>query len=318
MSSITAPGAYPLTAEQYHADPCPKPSLSSSIIKTLLGKSPRHAWTEHPRLNPDYLPQVGQRKFDIGTAAHSLMLRDPRAFSIIDAADFRTKAAKEARDAAYEAGKIPLLVDDWTRVQAIVKAGRAQLAQHEDARDAFTEGAPEITLAWQEGETWGRCRLDWLPNDGRTFRDYKTTSVTANPDSFGRQFYELGYDIQAAWYRRGIRAVLNIPDPAFELVIQEIEPPYALAVMGLPPSAIDVAERKIDEALNWWRWCLDHDSWPGYSRLTCYVEPPPWHEARWLEREARDQALREGRDPQRLYRLAMDWQAPLKEALADV
>lgn len=310
LQPIDRPGAYVLSAERYHADPCPAPSLSSSIVKTLLGKSPRHAWTEHPRLNPAFVAE-DRSQFDIGNAAHSLMLGDPKDFVVIDAPDWRKKEPKALRDAAYAKGKIPLLAHEWERVETMVKMGRAQLALHEDAHGAFKDGVPEITLVWREGDVWCRCRLDWLPSEEKTFRDYKTTSVSANPDTFGRQLYQLGYDVQGAFYRRGIRAVLGIPDPAFELVVQEIAPPYALSVMGLPPAAIDIAERKVEEALRLWSWCLKNDSWPGYPGRTCYVEPPPWHETAWLEREARDGATRENGDDA-LYRLAMDWQAPLE------
>ena len=44
------PGFHAITAAQYHADPCEPLSLSSSTAWTLLNKSPKHAWSEHPKL----------------------------------------------------------------------------------------------------------------------------------------------------------------------------------------------------------------------------------------------------------------------------
>lgn len=59
----------------YHADPCPTPSLSSSLVKLMEATSPKKAWAAHPRLNP---PPPGATdddpKFDLGTAAHALFL----------------------------------------------------------------------------------------------------------------------------------------------------------------------------------------------------------------------------------------------------
>lgn len=62
-----------MSAEAYHQDPAPQPSLSSSIAKILLDQSPRHAWLAHPKLNPNYVAEEDSR-FDIGTAAHVMML----------------------------------------------------------------------------------------------------------------------------------------------------------------------------------------------------------------------------------------------------
>ncbi|MBW4971899.1 hypothetical protein KZY98_15680, partial [Croceibacter atlanticus] len=64
-----SPGTYDLPAEVYHADQmCAVPTLSSSLARLMLARSPRHAWHASPRLNPDH--QSDDRKtFDIGRAA---------------------------------------------------------------------------------------------------------------------------------------------------------------------------------------------------------------------------------------------------------
>ena len=77
---------YSMRAAAYHADPCERPSLSSSIAKILLEKTPRHAWTAHPRLNPDFAAK-DESKFDLGTAVHELMLGKGVGYTIIKAAD---------------------------------------------------------------------------------------------------------------------------------------------------------------------------------------------------------------------------------------
>ena len=56
---ISEPGVYSLPDDAYHADPCPGPSLSSSVAKLMLDRSPLHAWHAHPRLNPNFEPRAG-------------------------------------------------------------------------------------------------------------------------------------------------------------------------------------------------------------------------------------------------------------------
>lgn len=310
---IDKPGVHSIPEDVYHADAfLPAPSLSTSIAKVILEKTPRHAWWKHPRLNPAYEGE-NREIFDVGSAAHSLILGDEKKFAVIDAADWRTKAAKEARDLAYADGKIPLKASQWADVKAMAGAARAQLAAHEEAQDAFRPGTgvPETTMAWLEGKVWCRARLDWLPNDGRVFYDYKSTGGSASPEQWQRGLYDRQYDIQAAFYRRGIRKLLGIPSPAFHFVVQETEPPYCLSVLGVPPMAIDMAERKVLEAIKWWGWCLENDTWPGYDARTCYVEPPPWHEKQWLEREERDQMARERGGDDAVFRQMIVFQSPL-------
>lgn len=298
------PGLHDIKPDAYHLDVCPKPSLSASIAKLLLEYSPRHAWFAHPRLNPDYEPEESTQ-FDIGSAAHTLLLRDERALTVIAADSFRTKEAKALRDAARLTGSIPILEKHYDDVRRMADAARVQLAAG-DAKDAFVNGKPEQTLIHEDGGTWFRSMLDWLPNEGATFYDYKSTGGSASPELWRRAVFDRGYDVQAAFYRRMIRAVLGIRDPQFAFVIQETSPPYCLSVIGLTPAAVDLAERKVDEAIRIWRWCMERDSWPGYPAHVCYVDAPPWQEARQMEREViRDQYERND-----LKRLA-DWQAPL-------
>lgn len=312
---VTAPGLYPdIAAETYHADPCPAPSLSNSIAKLLLGQSPRHAWFNHPRLNPRFVAE-NKVAYDIGTAAHAYLLEGRSIIEVIDAADYRTKAAQEARDRAYAAGKTPLLLRQWGDVQAMATAARAQLDAHEEAREAFTDGTPEVTLVWREGEIWCRCRLDWLPNgrDGAAvIFDYKSTSGSAHPDAFERTISERGYDLQAAFYSRGIRAVLGV-EAQFYFICQETYGPYALSVVGVTPQVIEPAMEKVAKAIRAWDWCLKHDSWPGYSSRIAWAQPMPWQLARWEDQKVRDQMAREhGRDAE--FKQLIDWYAPFTKA----
>ena len=282
---ITEPGIYAMPASAYHADPCPEPSLSASIAKLLCLSSPAHAHHAHPRLNAAAVEENGEH-FDIGTAAHALLLEGAAAITVIDAKDYRTNAAKEARDIAYAAGRIPLLAARWADVQAMVGAAREQLVQHRDGGAAmFTDGQPEQTLIWRESNVWCRARLDWLRPGA--IDDYKTTPHgSANPDSWTRSLFGMGFDIQAAFYLRGLKAITGF-DATFRFAVQEPQAPFALAVVALGPDALLLAEKKVLYALEHWRACLTAGEWPGYARRTCYASLPAWQEAWWLEKEMR-------------------------------
>ena len=282
------PGIHAISPEEYHADPCDQPSLSSSIVHLLCTTSPAHARAAHPRLNPE-LERRDAGHFDVGTAAHALILEGRDSVEVIQASDWRTNAAKEARDAARAAGRVPMLADQWEHVRAMVDATQAQLDAVDATPAPFTDGKPEQTLVWTEDGVTCRALVDWLREDYDAIDDFKTTSRSANPESWSRSLFNFGGDVQAAFYLRGLRALTNI-EAEFRFVVQETFPPYALAVFSLAPDVLALAEARVSYAISKWRSCLELDEWPAYPTRVCHVELPPWEEARWLEREAREAA----------------------------
>jgi hypothetical protein len=164
----------------------------------------------------------------------------------------------------------------------MVTCARVQLAAHSDGgAEMFRDGRPEQTLIWQEDGLWCRARLDWLR--AGAIDDFKTTD-TADPDRWTRTLFACGFDIQAAWYLRGLKALTGI-DAVFRFAVIERTPPYALSVMGLGPGALLIGEKKVRYALERWRACLTAGVWPGYPTRTCYADLSEWDEARWLAKE---------------------------------
>ena len=276
------PGIYTdLPAEEYHADPA-SPSLSAGIATLICNRSPLHAWTAHPRLNPDY-ERVEEQKFDVGNVAHIMLLDEEDPCHVVDAPDWRTNAAKEERDAARADGFIPLLPHQFAEVEAMVAAVRTQLEGMSIDPPLFCDGQPEQTLVWEEAGVTCRARLDWLRDDRAACDDLKTTSGSARPSDWSqRRLWDIGADIQVAMYLRGVKAVTG-REPAFRFVVVETCPPYALSVVSLAPSALELANSKLDYALAKWRECLETDTWPSYPTQIAWAEAPTWHEVRWLE-----------------------------------
>lgn len=266
-------GIYDLTAAEYHSDPCPQPSLSSSIAKTLIDQSPLHAWHQHPRLNPKFEPEQDSR-FDLGSAAHMVLLeRRSDGIAIVVADDWRTKAAREQRDAARAEGKFPILERHYSLVDSMVRVA-IQFLETTELAGILELGFAERAVVWQENDVWCRCRPDLLSEDHRIVLDYKTTEC-ASHESFTRQIGRMGYDLQAEFYVRGINATTGI-EPTFVFLAQEITPPFACSLVALSNAYRAVGQSKVARALALWEQCTKTNAWPAYSARIAYAEPAPW------------------------------------------
>lgn len=263
----------PLTADEYHADPSPGVSLSSSIANILLEQSPRHAWLAHPKLNPNFVRETDSR-FDLGSAAHLMLLeRREDAIVRVEANDWRTKAAQEARDIAQAAGKYAVLERHYQDVVAMCAAAHDFLAESE-LSDILDTGIAEHTLTWQEKGRWYRCRPDLLADDHRVVLDYKSTQNAA-PEVVSKQIGRMGYDLQAEFYCHGVDVVCGV-EPAFVFLFQEIMPPYACSLISLSNAYRAIGQGKVHRAVQIWAQCLDSNLWPAYTNQIHYVEPKPW------------------------------------------
>lgn len=274
-----------LSSEGYHADPAVDPSLSSSLAHLLCTRSPWHAWAAHPKLNPEW-ERVESDRFDVGNVVHAMLLEDVDVVHVVNAADWRTDAAKAERQEARDAGKIPLLTAQYLEVGRMISSVFAQIATHRaDPPLLAKPGKSELAIIWQETNgVFCRARLDWLADDLAVVDDLKTTSRSASPDVYSRRLYEVGGDIQAAFYLRGLRRLYPDAEPVFRWIVAETSPPYAISVLTPGPDVLAVGDSKVDHALDLWKRCLDSDHWPGYPKHVVRAELPPWEEARWLER----------------------------------
>lgn len=277
---IEAPGIYQIPSDVYHADPVPGGSLSSTGARRLLPPSApaKYAWeAEHGRPDKPY--------FDLGHAAHREVLGDGEIVVVVEADDYRTKAAQAARDEAYAAGKTPILRREHTEV---VLPMAAALREHPLAGKLFVPGSglPEQSLFWWDGtgeqRVMCRARVDWLPTPvpGRRFIgfDYKTAASAAPDDLIGVNG-RLGYYMQAAWYLAGIEALLDLDrPPAFVFVIQEKDPPYLVTVAQMTVTALKLGRERNSRALNIYRRCRATGRWPGYTEKVLDLGIPGWLE----------------------------------------
>ncbi len=284
MTKITKPGVYAdIPPEIYHADPCPEPSLSASIAWTLIDRSPLHAWVKHPRLNPDFETE-DKTVFDLGSAAHNMVLRQDswrEDIVVIDKPDWRSKPAREERDEAREAGRHPVLRDQYENLDRMVSV----LERHPQAGRAFTGGTPEVSLFWKDPDTgiWMRCRPDYAPaKPTDPWPDYKTTQE-GRPDRWDRRFtLDHGGVMRSAFYEEGIRRCYGVESPTLYYVVQEIAAPYAVTVRVVDSDSelMKIGRAMLHKAITFWAESLKTGRWPGYP-LTGILALPGWAENQW-------------------------------------
>jgi hypothetical protein len=283
------PGFHVVPSGAYHADPCAAPSLSSSVAQILLRESPRKAWFSHPKLNPTY-KEDHDAKFDMGTCAHAVLLEnDASRIAVVDADDWRTKAAKEQRDAARAAGKTPLLARHYEAVRKMVDVALAfiegsEIAEFWHAKDAGSE----VTGVCQEKGVWLRCRFDRFAPSASFIGDYKSTT-DASPEGFSRQIVRMGYHVQEAFYRRVAR-ILSIHKPKFIFLAQSVEEPFECSLHGCDSALQEIADAEVQRAIDLWRECLQKNEWPSYGGRIHWTVPSTWqmrdYEQRLMEAAA--------------------------------
>ena len=265
-----------LSAVDYHA----MRALSASGAWLLSEECPAKFLWRSP-WNPLYVPEA-KTDFDIGVAAHLAVLEPKRqadSIVLIEAADYRTTRAREARDIARAEGKVPLLPWQFDIVRAI--AGSIQA--HPIAVAAFRHGAAEVTLTWQDPETGVPCkaRPDYLPAHGRWLVDLKT-AASANPRVWRDQAYRLGYHARAAWYLDGAEKVLGQTPEEYWFVVVEKEPPYLVSVISFDQEALEWGRRANRKACALFARSLAENDWPSYrepgqNRERAFrVSLPPW------------------------------------------
>ncbi|MGE0289309.1 MAG: PD-(D/E)XK nuclease-like domain-containing protein [Bradyrhizobium sp.] len=287
---IEEPGIHFLDAKDYHADPCPSPSLSASIALPLLHRSPRHAWFGHPRLNLAGAGRSGRRDMDLGTAVHKLVLgRGPELY-LIDADNYRSKAAQTERDKAYAAGHQPILTADLECAEAVATAARQYLDLE---LGCWREGEAEAMLAWQERDAWCRGMLDLLSTNRRTVLDLKTTNLSAEPSTACRTLFSMSYHFKAAFYERGLDVLdpENIGRRRFLFLFIEADAPYECALIEPDEAAMTIARKQVTAAIALWQRCMETGQWPGYPAGVHTASLPPWIEKQWLDRELTDPCL---------------------------
>ena len=266
-----------LSADEYHAD---RTSISSSGLRALLNPGCPAQF----KYDRDH-PQAPKKEFDLGHAAHKLVLGEGPDFQIIDYPDYKKVAAQRLRDEAYEMGLVPLLTKEHDMVQAMAEAVR----QHPVAGPLFTPdgGVAEQSIYWTDARTGVRCRCrpDWMPHRQENGRlvvvDYKTAKAVDDA-ALQRAVYERGYHAQAAFYLDGVKAagLAGDQEPAFIFVFQSKTAPYLVHLVELDFPALTLGAARNERALRTYAECERTGIWHGFNDRITYLPLPPYAEKR--------------------------------------
>ena len=228
--------------EDYHAGV----GISSSYIRRF-GQSQLHA-VEHK--------QESTPALKLGTAAHALIVEGRDAYDkedkVVSGSPY-TKAYKEEKAEYEEQGFIVLKEADLDMLENMkanmIYEGNAYL----DAKGKLAEAS----VYWYEEDVLCKCRPDLMcpplhePNSDSKIAivDYKTT-ISCEPYAFNKSVKKYGYDMQAAWYRRGLESAgYNVDD--FIFIAQEKVHPYASKVFKITKEQMDygwtIMERYLKE-----------------------------------------------------------------------
>lgn len=275
---LVEPGVYDLSPDVYHADPVAGRSISSSGARWILppGCPAKFRWrADHP--------EAPKTEYDIGHAVHRIVLGAGAELVVVDAANYNTKAAREARDAAYAAGQVPLLTHQHDQVQAMAAA----VLTHPVAGALFRPGTgrPEQSLVWFDDEfrVWRRAMLDWLrerQQDGRLVVPDLKTCLSADPAALSRAMADHHYEQQAAWNEDAVKALRlhGDVDAVFLLVFVEKDPPHLINIVMPDDFAIRMGRLRNRKALAVFAECQRAGRWPGYSETVEKLGLPRWAE----------------------------------------
>lgn len=225
------------------------PRLSPSVANTLLNRSPLHAWHYHRLLGG--AQREATASMEDGSVLHHLMLANsnPDGIVIVDASDWRTKAAREARDAARLAGKTPVLANQHAELVASAKviAGRiVKLGLDPTGWDT------EKRFEWEADGVLCSGVVDAI--SGVSY-EMKSTD-DAHPLACRRSIEKYGYHVQAAAYREAAGLPVHF-------IFVEPEAPYDVTLINDIAELVEIGDRRWSRAKRTWKRCLAADEWPG-------------------------------------------------------
>jgi hypothetical protein len=258
--------------ETYHGDCCDGPSLSHGGAHDIIKTCPALYFEDSP-YNPNRPEDESKKAFNLGSAAHTLVLEpDQWASRVVivrgvtkdgkPSAGYSSQSAKDQRDAALAANKIPVLAEEHSEVMAM----HAALLRHPIAGNAFEGGVAERSFFWRDPEfgIWLKCRPDYLYADNDTIVHYKTTGRGAAPPDLSKTLWDMGWHSTVPWYCDGVEAVTGHRPRNSLFVVQEVEPPYLVSVTRVNQRAVNWGRKANRKAISLFANCMRTGQWHGY------------------------------------------------------
>ncbi len=224
-----------------------RPEWSYSSMKKILDSGIDYAVAGKLGM----LPEPQSPYIDLGQLAHMIILGGDDTFAVSEYPDFRTKAAREWRDAQIAAGKNIITKEQFNAADQIVKniENHPHTPKYLLGKDFQYE--QEMYAKTAEGvDLRGKGdSLNMSDKDNIIITDLKTT---AQFDKFKKAASWNHYDLQAAVYTL-ITAVFTKTKPEhvkYYFCVAETVAPYRVQYFSASPEFLEAGERKL-------RTCID-------------------------------------------------------------
>lgn len=265
-----------LTNAQYHADTT---HISASGLKLFI-KCPALYYAAY--LDPNRRPQESTAAMDLGTAFHCAILEPDEykhRFSVLPKGFKKVGKDNVALyDAIIDAGMSPITDSDHESVMAMADAMRANSLTQYLINIPYTV---EQSIFVEVNGVKCKCRPDLLimPDTDPLYPDGLIVDMKsakdASPDGFGKQAWDLGYHIQAAFYRRVFYTKYGRL-PRFIFGAVESKYPHLTKYHEDPDDLAEYAAEIVTEALKLYKQCLTTNTWPGYGEGIEPTRSPGW------------------------------------------
>ena len=249
---------------EYHGR---KTHLSSTNVRTHKKNKKQFKYS----LTHDLIKQT--KAMADGTAVHAFFLERDKFDTdfVIKPADMRlnTKAGKEW--AQEHQNKIIIDSDLGNNLYEMEKS-----FMDSPARLIYDkQGQSELSYFWDDlGLVKGKCRPDWISNDGNIVVDIKTTT-DASPKGFQKSIANWGYHLQLGWYLRGLQK-LGLPAKEFIFIAIEKTPPFSVGVYRANKDMITYANDEINNLVYDIDESLKSDDFPDYTPEILDLGLPNW------------------------------------------
>ena len=253
-----------ITNAEYHGR---KTHLSSTNVRTHKKNKKQFKYS----LTHDLIKQT--KAMADGTAVHAFFLERDKFDTdfVIKPADMRlnTKVGKEW--ALEHQNKIIIDSELGNNLYEMEKS-----FMDSPARLIYDkQGQSELSYFWDDlGLVKGKCRPDWISNDGNIVVDIKTTT-DASPKGFQKSIANWGYHLQLGWYIRGLQK-LGLPAKEFIFIAIEKTPPFSVGVYRANKEMITYANDEINNLVYDIDESLKSDDFPDYTPEIMDLGLPNW------------------------------------------
>ena len=253
-----------ITNAEYHGR---KTHLSSTNIRTFKKNRKQFEYS----LTHDLIKQT--KAMADGTAVHAFFLERDKFDTdfIVKPADMRlnTKAGKEW--ALEQKDKIIIDSELGNNLYEMEKSfidSPAKLIYD-------IKGQTELSYFWDDlGTIKGKCRPDWLSDDGSIVVDVKTTT-DASPRGFQKSIANWGYHLQLGWYLRGLRK-LGLSAEQFIFIAIEKTAPFCVGVYKADQEIINFAIKELYQLMPEIQTAMVSNEFPDYTPEITSIGLPPW------------------------------------------